>query len=65
MSDPGRIAPPRVQAAAREVDAWLKSVEQPPAPRRDMQRDWAERLDRCRQYDQSRMPAWQDPRKPR
>jgi hypothetical protein len=23
-----------------------------------MQREWAERLDRCRQYDQSKMPDW-------
>jgi hypothetical protein len=34
------------------------------APRRDMQREWAERLDRCRQHDQSKMPPWRDPRGP-
>jgi hypothetical protein len=62
MSDPSRIPPPRLQANARELDAWVKWAEQPPAPPRDMQRDWAERLDRCHQVDQSKMPAWQDPR---
>ena len=60
--NPKPIPPPHVQQAAQIVDQWLKSVEPRPAPRRDMQRDWAERLDRCRQYDQSKMPEWQDPR---
>jgi hypothetical protein len=65
MSNPSRIPPPHVQAAARVVDGWLKSVEQPPAPRRDLQRSWAEKLDWCRQFDQSpgKMPKWKDPRK--
>jgi hypothetical protein len=63
VSDPVRIPPPHVQAAARVVDGWLKSVEQPPAPRHDMQADFAARLDRCRQFDQSKMPAWKDPRR--
>jgi hypothetical protein len=60
MSDPSRIPPPSVQAAAKIVDSWLQSVQRPPAPRRDMQRNWAERLERCRQYDQSKMPEWRD-----
>jgi hypothetical protein len=62
MTDRMRLAPPPVVAAAKIVDAWLKSVEQPPPPRRDLQADWAERLNRCRQVDQSKMPAWKDPR---
>jgi hypothetical protein len=57
MSDPNKNLPPHIQAL---LDAHLKSVEQP--PRRDRDRDWAERLDRCRQFDQSKMPAWKDPR---
>jgi hypothetical protein len=67
MSDPTRIPPPAVQQAARIVDQWLKSVEQPPAPRRDLQREWAEKLDRARQYGQrpGAFPDWQDPRGPR
>jgi hypothetical protein len=58
-----KLPPPEVQAAARVVDGWLKSIEQPPAPRRDIQREFAERLDRCRQVDQSKMPPWKDPRR--
>jgi hypothetical protein len=58
-------AAPHVQQAANVVDHWLKSVEQPPAPRRDLQREWAQRLDRARQFDQTKMPAWRDPRDPR
>jgi hypothetical protein len=49
---------PHEAAAARVVENYLKRVEQPPAPRRDMQAEWAERLDRCRQYNQSKMPDW-------
>jgi hypothetical protein len=60
MSNP--TPPPAVQNAARIVDQWLRSVEQPAVPRRDMMREWAERLDRARQYDQTRMPDWRDPR---
>jgi hypothetical protein len=62
MSDPVRVPPPHVQAAARVVDGYLKSVE-PPAPRRDLQSVFAARLDWCRQFDQTKMPAWKDPRK--
>ena len=51
--------PPEVQTL---LGANLKSVGQPAVPRRDMQREWAEKLDRCRQLDQSRMPAWRDHR---
>jgi hypothetical protein len=65
MNDPARIPPPHVQAAAQVVDGYLKSVEQPPAPRRDLQAHFAERLNYCRQFDQSKMPAWRDPRTPR
>jgi hypothetical protein len=63
MSDPTRTAPPHVQEAAKVVDGWLRSIEQPLAQRRDIQREFAERLDRCRQVDQSKMPPWKDPRR--
>jgi len=43
------------------LDANLKNVGQSPV-RRDMQREWAERLDYCRRFDQSKMPPWKDPR---
>jgi hypothetical protein len=33
-----------------------------PAPRRDLQAHFAERLNYCRQFDQSKMPNWRDPR---
>jgi hypothetical protein len=59
MSDPVRNLPPHVQAVP---DANLKNVRQPQAPRRDMQREWAARLDRAHSVDQSKMPDWKDPR---
>jgi hypothetical protein len=59
MNDPARPLPPHIQAL---IDAHLKSVEQPPAPRRDIHQEFADRLNRCRQYDQSKMPPWKDPR---
>jgi hypothetical protein len=63
MTDPAR--PPRhVQDAANVVDHWLKSVE--PARRLSSEQiaklSPAERLDYARQWDQSTMPAWRDPR---
>ena len=61
MSDQNKNLPPPVQTL---LDSNVKSVGQSPV-RRDMQRDWAERLDYCRQFDQSKMPAWRDPRSPR
>jgi hypothetical protein len=57
MSDQNKNSPPPSQAP---LDGNRKSIEQP--PRRDLQREWAAALDRCRQFDQSKMPAWRDPR---
>ena len=55
--------PPEVQAAARVVQDWLDAQQRArlgqDAPRRLTD---AEKLDRCRQFDQSKMPAWKDPR---
>jgi hypothetical protein len=59
MNDPNKNLPPQAQAL---LDANLKSVEQPP---RDLHAVFAERLNYCRQFDQSKMPAWRDPRDPR
>jgi hypothetical protein len=61
MSDPSRIAPPPVQAAAKIVNDWLRSVEQSPV-RRDLHAEWAAKLERAHSVDQSKMPAWRDPR---
>jgi hypothetical protein len=58
MSDQNKDLPPPVQTL---LDNHLKGVEQ--APRRDLHTVFAERLDYCRQFDQSKMPAWKDPRK--
>jgi hypothetical protein len=60
MSDQNKnLPPPQAQVL---LDANLKSVGQP-APPRDLQAVFAERLNYCRQFDQSKMPAWKDPRK--
>jgi hypothetical protein len=56
--------PPHVAAAAAIVDAYLKA--QPPvaetlppaAPKLTDAQKWA----RCREFDQSKMPPWKDPR---
>jgi hypothetical protein len=58
MSDQNKNLPPQTQAL---LDANLKSVG-PPAPPRDLQREFAQRIDYCRQFDQTKMPAWKDPR---
>jgi hypothetical protein len=57
--------PPEVQRAAQVVQNWLDQQQRArlsrdaPRPLTD-----AEKLDRCRQFDQSKMPAWRDPRTP-
>lgn len=60
--------PPEVAAAAKIVQDHLDEQQRARlnqgTPRRDMQREWAEKLDRCRQFDQTKMPAWKDPRTP-
>jgi hypothetical protein len=64
MSDLTRLPPRHVADAANVVDGWLKSVE----PGRRLSREQidrltpAQRLDYARQWDQSTMPAWRDPR---
>jgi hypothetical protein len=50
--------PPQAQAL---LDGNLKNIA-PGPPRRDLQREWAQKLDYCRRFDQSSMPAWRDPR---
>jgi hypothetical protein len=65
MSDHPKAPPPEVAAAAAIVDRWLKDqppivggVRQPPARKLSD----AEKLDRARSADQSKMPEWKDPR---
>jgi hypothetical protein len=58
MSDPSKNLPPVAQAL---LDSNLKNIA-PGPPRRDLQREWAQKLDYCRQFDQTKMPAWRDPR---
>jgi hypothetical protein len=56
------MPPPEVQEAAAKVQAWLDGkagAATPPAPK---QLSAAEKLDRARTFDQSKMPAWKDPR---
>jgi hypothetical protein len=65
MSDDQNAPPPHVAAAAKIVDDWLKGrppvvvgLQEPPARKLSD----AEKLDRARTIDQSKMPAWKDPR---
>jgi hypothetical protein len=54
--------PPHIAAAAAQVERWL--AEQNPTPKsadevaRMTPRD---RINYCRQFDQAKMPAWDDP----
>jgi hypothetical protein len=59
MSDQNKNLPPPVQTL---LESNLKNIA-PGPPRRDLQREWAQKLDYCRQFDQSKMPPWQDPRR--
>jgi hypothetical protein len=55
-------APIEVQRAAKTVRDWLDA--QDAAARQPAARPMtpAEKLDRCRQFDQLKMPPWRDPR---
>jgi hypothetical protein len=56
--------PPHVAAAAKIVDDWLKGqpsvvpAQSQPVPKISDAQKWA----RCREFDQSKMPPWKDPR---
>ena len=56
------MPPPEVARAAAQVQSWLDAQDAAKTPRRDMMREWAEKLDRCHQVDQSKMRPWRDPR---
>jgi hypothetical protein len=58
------VPPPEVAAAAAVVQRWLDT---PVAKSADeiARMTPAERLDYSRQFNQSKMPPWQDPRNPR
>jgi hypothetical protein len=56
-------APPEVQRAAQTVQAWLDQQKAPAGQPAARPMTAAEKLDRCRQFDQTKMPPWQDPRK--
>jgi hypothetical protein len=58
MSDQNKNLPPPVQSL---LDGNLKNIA-PGPPRRDLQREWAQKFDYCRQFDQTKMPPWKDPR---
>jgi hypothetical protein len=63
MTDPARLPPPDVQRAAGQVQAWLDQQNAKPAPAEVIAKMTpAQRLDYARLFDQSRMPAWRDPR---
>ena len=63
MSDPARMPPPDVVCAAGQVQAWLDQQNATPkSPDEIARMTPAQRLDYARLWDQSRMPAWRDPR---
>lgn len=54
--------PPNVQAAAAVVQAYLDSQQGPLSAEAYAKLSPAEKLDYSRRFDQSKMPAWKDPR---
>jgi hypothetical protein len=52
-------APPEVQRAAQVVQDWLDKQKAPTSTR---PMSAAEKLDYCRQFDQTKMAGWVDPR---
>ena len=63
MANEPRMPPPEIQRAAGQVQDWLD--QQNPtlkSPEEIARMTPAQRLDYSRQWDQSTMPAWRDPR---
>jgi hypothetical protein len=56
--------PDHVQQAAKVVQDWLDAEQGKTAVPAAKPLSDAEKLDRCRQHDQSKMPPWRDPRLP-
>ena len=54
--------PPHVAQAASVVNEWLANVEGRKSPEEIARMSPAERLDYSRSFDQSKMPAWRDPK---
>jgi hypothetical protein len=64
MSDPTRMPPAEIQRAAGQVQAWLdQQSATPKSPEEIARMSPAQRLDYARLWDQSKMPAWKDPRR--
>lgn len=64
MTSPARLPPPDIQRAAAQVQGWLDQQSATPKSSEEIARMTpAERLDYARLFDQSKMPAWRDPRK--
>ena len=63
MNDPVRMPPPEVQRAAGQVQGWLDQQNPTRLSHEQIERlTPAQRLDYARLWDQSKMPAWKDPR---
>jgi len=57
------MPPVAVQRAAGQVQAWLdQQSATPKSPDEIARMTPAQRLDYARQFDQTKMPAWRDPR---
>ncbi len=62
----GEAPPPHVAQAAAVVDGWLRQVENRQLNGDEVAKlSAAERLDYARRFDQTKMPAWKDPRAPK
>lgn len=63
MSNNSATPPPEVQAAAATVKAYLDQQTPRLSEAELADLSPAERIDYCRRFDQSTMPAWQHPKR--
>jgi hypothetical protein len=63
VSNSARLPPSYVERGAADVRSWLDDVAGVRVTPEVLARMTpAQKLDYCRRFDQSTMPAWQDPR---
>jgi hypothetical protein len=63
MSLYDKYPPLSVELSAKRVQQWLDEQERTPKTAEEIARmSAAEKIDYCRRFDQTKMPAWRDPR---
>jgi hypothetical protein len=63
MTAHDKYPPLSVELSAKRVQQWLDQQERTPKSAEEIAKmPFADRIEYCRRFDQTKMPAWRDPR---